>query len=86
MKKGSKIKWEQALQYARFRHDALADISRTARQQKVIKSAANEVLQLSTITKLPVLIPQFKEAVETNLSLSDMLIWLNQPHLLIVPI
>lgn len=75
LKKGEqRLNGEQALQYARFRHDALADISRTARQQKVLKAAADEFLQISTITKLPILIPQIKEAVETNLSLSDMLI------------
>ncbi len=62
-----------ALQYARFRNDALADISRTARQQNVLKSVAKEMLQVSTITKIPKLIPQLMEAVETNLSLADIL-------------
>ncbi len=62
-----------ALQYARFRHDAMADIWRTARQQKVLKAAAKEMLQASTLTKLPKLIPQMMDAVETNLKLSDLL-------------
>lgn len=63
----------KALQYARFRHDALADISRTARQQVVLKAVAKEMLQVSTIPKLPVLIPQLLEAVHTNLGLGDIM-------------
>ncbi|HHV64776.1 MAG TPA: LytR family transcriptional regulator [Peptococcaceae bacterium] len=62
-----------ALQYARWRNDDLADIGRTARQQKVLKAIAKEALQPSTITKLPKLIPQVMEMVETNLKLSDLL-------------
>lgn len=63
----------KALQYARFRHDALADISRTARQQVVLKAVAQEMVQLSTLPKLPVLIPQLMQAVHTNLSAQDIL-------------
>jgi len=63
----------QALQYARFRHDALADISRTARQQTVLKAVAKEMFQVSTLPKLPILIPQLMEAVNTNLSAKDIL-------------
>ncbi|ADY54990.1 cell envelope-related transcriptional attenuator [Syntrophobotulus glycolicus DSM 8271] len=68
-----RLNGEQALQYARFRHDALADISRTARQQKVLRAVADQLLQVKTITRLPALIAQFKAAVETNLSLTDLL-------------
>ena len=63
----------KALQYARFRHDALADISRTARQQVVLKAVAKEMVQLSTLPKLPFLIPQLMQAVQTNLSAQDIL-------------
>lgn len=62
----------QALEYARFRHDALADISRTARQQAVLKAAAKEMFQLGTLPKLPVLIPELMKAVRTNLSPLDI--------------
>lgn len=62
-----------ALDYARFRHDALGDISRTQRQQKLLKAVAAEMLQGSTVLKLPALIPQINSAVETDLSLTDML-------------
>ena len=63
----------KALQYARFRHDALADISRTARQQVVLKAVAKEMFQLSTIPKLPFLIPQLMDAVNTNLAAKSIL-------------
>jgi LCP family protein required for cell wall assembly len=62
----------QALQYARFRHDALADISRTARQQVVLKAVAKEMFRLGSLPKLPFLIPQLMEAVNTNLSAKDI--------------
>lgn len=62
----------QALQYARFRHDALADISRTARQQVVLKAVTKEMFKLSTLPKLPFLVPQLMEAVNTNLSAKDI--------------
>lgn len=68
-----RLNGSQALQYARFRHDALADISRTARQQVVLKAVAKEMFQLSTLPKLPFLIPQLMEAVNTNLSPKDTL-------------
>lgn len=74
LKKGvQRLDGSEALQYARFRYDALADISRTARQQVVLKAAAKEMLQVSTLPKLPWLVPQLSKAVHTNLSLSDML-------------
>ena len=63
----------KTLQYARFRHDALADISRTARQQVVLKAVAKEMFKLSTVPKLPFLVPQLMEAVNTNLSTKDIL-------------
>jgi len=74
LRKGEQVlDGSKALQYARFRHDALADISRTARQQVVLKAVADETFQLSTIPKLPRIIPQLMNAVETNLSSKDIL-------------
>lgn len=74
LKKGAqRLDGSEALQYARFRHDALADISRTARQQAVLKAVAKEMMQVSTLPKLPWLVPQLSKAVHTNLTISDML-------------
>ena len=75
LRKGvQRLNGDKALQYARFRHDALADISRTARQQVVLKAVAKEMFQLSTIPKLPFLIPQIMNAVHTNLSSKDIFV------------
>lgn len=63
----------KALQYARFRHDALGDISRTARQQVVLKAVSKEMFQLKTLPKLPLLVPQVMQAVHTDLSSKDIL-------------
>lgn len=73
LKKGTqRLNGAQALQYARFRHDALADISRTSRQQTVIKAMTKEFLHVKTIPKLPWLIPQVYNSVETNLSVGQV--------------
>ncbi len=61
----------KALAYVRFRHDALGDITRTQRQQKFLAALAGEMLQASTIIKLPRLVPQLMDAVETNLGVKD---------------
>lgn len=61
----------QALQYARFRNDALADISRTVRQQVVLKAVAQEMLRVGTLPKIPLLVPQLMETVNTNLTTQD---------------
>ncbi len=74
LKKGVQVlDGEKALEYARFRHDALADISRTARQQVILKAVAKKLMEPGTILKIPTLIPQFYTAVETNLPLSDLI-------------
>ncbi|NLI93060.1 MAG: LCP family protein [Peptococcaceae bacterium] len=67
-----KLNGTKALQYARFRHDATADIGRTARQQKVLTAVAKKMLEPLTILKLPALVPQLMKAVETDLSLKDL--------------
>ncbi len=69
LKKGTqRLNGTQALQYARFRQDALADISRVSRQQAVLKAIEKEFLQVKTLPKLPGLISQMTKSVETDLS------------------
>ncbi len=78
LKRGTqRLNGTQALQYARFRQDALADISRTMRQQAVLKAAAQEFIQLKTLPKLPKVIPQIVRAVKTDLKLTEMLAMAN---------
>ncbi len=72
LKKGSqRLNGAKALQYARFRNDSLADISRTARQQTVLKAMVKEVIQVKNIPKLPILIGQIYTNIETDLSVSQ---------------
>jgi len=81
LKKGTqRLDGAQALQYARFRQDALADISRTARQQAIIKAIGNEFLQVKTVPKLPWIVPQIAKSVETNLSIAQL--WAMSNYLL----
>ncbi|MEG6523103.1 LCP family protein [Desulfotomaculum sp. 1211_IL3151] len=63
---------DKALQYVRFRSDALGDVSRTERQQKFLKALAQEMMQTSTITKLPKLVPTINKYLDTNLGLAQM--------------
>jgi LCP family protein required for cell wall assembly len=73
LKKGTqRLNGTQALQYVRFRQDALADISRTIRQQTVLKAMVKEFGQVKTLPKLPWLIPQIYQNVQTNLSLKQI--------------
>ncbi|GAB6159005.1 LCP family protein [Desulfotomaculum varum] len=62
----------KALQYVRFRSDALGDVARTERQQKFLKALAQEMMQPSTIAKLPKLVPTINKYLDTNLGLSQM--------------
>jgi LCP family protein required for cell wall assembly len=64
---------DKALQYVRYRKYDLADIDRTKYQQKFLIALAKEILQPSSIPKLPRLIPEINRYVKTNLSMSDML-------------
>ena len=73
LKKGvQRMDGKKSIQYVRFRMDALGDISRTQRQQKFLEALAKEMLQPSTIVKLPKLIPEINKSVETNLGIMDM--------------
>ncbi|WP_418791054.1 LCP family protein [Phosphitispora sp. TUW77] len=63
-----------ALGYVRFRHDALGDITRAERQQKFLAALTGEMLKAKTIIKLPKLVPQLMDAVETNLGIKDAIL------------
>ncbi|ABZ85077.1 cell envelope-related transcriptional attenuator, putative [Heliomicrobium modesticaldum Ice1] len=73
LKKGlQRLSGKEALQYVRFRSDELGDISRTQRQQKFLHALAKQSLQVNTVWKLPSLVPQLVNHVETNLSAGDL--------------
>lgn len=63
----------KALQYVRFRHDALSDFARTERQRKFLKAVAKKLLTTTTIMELPKLIHAIEPYIETNISVDDMI-------------
>jgi len=63
---------QQALNYARFRHDALGDLGRVKRQQTFMQALAHEMFKPENILKWPTIIGQANNYVETNMSLSEL--------------
>jgi polyisoprenyl-teichoic acid--peptidoglycan teichoic acid transferase len=73
LKKGTqRLNGTQALQYARFRNDELADISRAERQQVIIKAMVSEATEPRNIPKLPFIVPKVYQSVQTNLNISQL--------------
>lgn len=67
-----RLNGDKALQYVRYRDYVLGDIDRTKHQQKFLMALGKEMLQPSTIAKLPKLIPEINKYVKTNMGVSDM--------------
>ena len=63
---------EHALEYARSRHDS-NDFARASRQQKVIVSVRNRVLQLNMLSKAPEMVGIVQSSVTTDLTPLQML-------------
>ena len=66
------INGQQAVEYLRFRHDALGDIGRTQRQQWLLRSLLKQLKQPSTITKIPDILSVAKKYIKTDMSLYEM--------------
>jgi LCP family protein required for cell wall assembly len=74
LKKGLQVlDGKQALQYVRFRHDALSDYSRTERQRKFMLAVAKKMQTTSSILRLPSILNKMDPYITTNLTISDML-------------
>ncbi|MDO4732597.1 MAG: LCP family protein [Bacillota bacterium] len=58
---------EQALQYVRYRQDALGDITRVGRQQKFLKALVEKCTSSTGVFKLPQLLVEIGKMVETDL-------------------
>ncbi len=63
---------DKALQYVRFRHDALSDFTRTERQRDFLKAITDKMKSTTSIMKLPSILESVSEFVDTNLSTNDM--------------
>jgi polyisoprenyl-teichoic acid--peptidoglycan teichoic acid transferase len=64
---------EQAEQFARFRADGFGDIGRVQRQQELLKAVRKKLLNPLIIPRLPALISEMQQYVDTNLTREEML-------------
>ena len=63
---------QEAVEYLRFRHDALGDIGRTQRQQWLLRSLLTQLKKPSTISKIPDIVSVAKKYVKTDMSFYEM--------------
>ncbi|RJE87779.1 LytR family transcriptional regulator [Paenibacillus sp. 1011MAR3C5] len=61
-----------ALQYVRFRHDALSDYARTKRQRDFINAIVEKMKSATSIMKLPSILKEVSPYMDTNMSVEDM--------------
>lgn len=61
-----------ALQYVRFRYDAMGDFTRTERQRYFLKEVAQKLMTATTIIELPSLLHAIEPYIETNIGVDDM--------------
>jgi anionic cell wall polymer biosynthesis LytR-Cps2A-Psr (LCP) family protein len=74
LKKGLQhLDGKEALQYVRFRHDALSDFARTERQRKFLQALAGELQSTSSLIKLPKILSNIDPYIETNMTVTQML-------------
>lgn len=74
LKKGlQRLDGEKALQYARFRHDATSDYTRTERQRKLLSAVATELKSTTTIFQIPKILDSVQPYIQTNLATLDMI-------------
>lgn len=68
---------EKALEYVRFRQDRLGDLGRIKRQQKLAIAVINKMIKYNTFTKIPKLLEEIKDCLETNIQKQDALALVN---------
>jgi LCP family protein required for cell wall assembly len=64
---------QQALGYVRYRYDAMGDVARAGRQQKFMKAVVEEALKPSNLIKMPSLLKNIDDVMETDLSTAQLL-------------
>ncbi|MGJ3247426.1 MAG: LCP family protein [Elainellaceae cyanobacterium] len=64
---------DQAEQFARFRNDAFGDIGRVQRQQILMKALMNRLTSPSVLPRIPQILQLFRDSIDTNLTLEEML-------------
>jgi len=64
---------DKALQYVRFRHDAMSDYTRTERQRNFLMTVAKELQSTWNIIRMKEIIDSVSPYITTNISVNDML-------------
>ncbi|MHA7967282.1 LCP family protein [Paenibacillus sp. CAU 1782] len=64
---------DKALQYVRFRHDAMSDYTRTERQRNFLKAVADKLQTGWNLIRMKEILDSVSPYIETNLAVSDML-------------
>src|SRR5690606_26190939 len=64
---------DKALQYVRFRHDAMSDYTRTERQRNFLMTVAKELQSTWNIIRMKEIINSVSPYIDTNISVNDML-------------
>lgn len=73
LKKGYQhLDGEKAGEYVRFRSDELGDIGRVQRQQRFLKAVGGEMLQLSTLAKIPTMLGTARQSVTTDFTATGL--------------
>lgn len=74
LKKGYQLlDGDKALQYVRFRHDAMSDFTRTERQRNFLQAVAKELQSSWNIIRMKKILESVQPYVSMNLSVPDML-------------
>lgn len=68
-----KLNGNQALQFLRFRYDSKGDIGRVQRQQMFMGAMTEQVVNPTTIARLPKILSVIQSNVDTNLSVEELL-------------
>lgn len=64
---------EKALQYVRFRYDAMSDYTRTERQRKFLAALVDKLKRGTTVLQLPDILDSLRPYLQTNLNSVDMI-------------
>ncbi|UVI30903.1 LCP family protein [Paenibacillus spongiae] len=74
LKKGQQhLDGDKALQYVRFRHDAMSDFTRTERQRNLLSAVADKLKSGWNIVRMKEILESVSPYIKTNLEVTDML-------------
>jgi len=62
----------QALQLMRFRYDSYGDIGRIQRQQMVLRALKEQVLNPTTLARLPKILGVIRDHIDTNMTVGEL--------------